>query len=137
MKREEQEKPIKLPIAIFLIIITVFFDAIELTLIFIGLDDFFLLDMFAFPTIQISLIIIGALIDVNLKWGWSLGGNIIELIPYAGWLPFRTISALLTIFFTNHQKIASIAQKVSGASGKTKSTQSNIGDSKITKKGIK
>ncbi|MCS6789159.1 MAG: hypothetical protein NZ484_01145 [Patescibacteria group bacterium] len=81
-------------------------DAIEFLFIFFGLDDFGLSDMLAFPGSMIYLKIKG------LKTTYSLIANIVELIPYVGFLPLRTIGFTITAFLEiNKEKIQRIMKK--------------------------
>ncbi|MEM4368611.1 MAG: hypothetical protein QXO21_06345 [Candidatus Anstonellales archaeon] len=72
-------------------------DTIEFFLFFFGLDDFWISDMFAFPGSMMYLKIKG------LKTTFSLVANIIELIPYAGVMPSRTIGFVITVIFENYK----------------------------------
>jgi hypothetical protein len=83
-------------------------DLIEFILIFFGLDDFWLSDIYAFSSSQIYLALKG------IKPTYALISNTLELIPYGGWLPLRTIGFTITVWVENRPKIkkgASVAAK--------------------------
>lgn len=70
-------------------------DVIDILLLFLGLDDFWILDLLSFPVTQFYL-----------RWKsarstYNLVGNLLELIPYVGKLPWRTVGFLLTVWATN------------------------------------
>jgi hypothetical protein len=111
------EAKISLPEVIIGSIITLIFDVVEFLLVtFFFLDDFFILDILYSP-MQLYLMIKG------VKNTYSLIGNGIELLPYAGWLPSRSISWIMTIWVDHHpkaQKVANVAIKIkSMAAGKS------------------
>lgn len=107
---EEHEPKISLPEA--LIAGTLLFgipDAIELALIFVGLDTFWITDAFAFPGSQIYLRIKG------VKSTYALAGNVLELVPYLGALPLRTIGFVMVVWLDHHPK----AEALIGAAAKS------------------
>lgn len=72
-------------------------DLIEFLLIFFGLDDFWISDLLAFPGSMIYLKMKG------VKITYSLVCNLAELIPYAGFLPLRTIGFAITAIIENNK----------------------------------
>ena len=73
-------------------------DLVGFLLIFIGLDDFFLLDLLTFPVTQFYFRIKG------VRAGFDLAMNAAELIPYVGFLPLRTLGVAYVIWKDRHQK---------------------------------
>ena len=68
------------------VIASLFIGTIELAeaaLVMIGLDDFGLLDLIAFPAITFYLYMKG------VKLTFALIGNVVEVFPYLGWFPWR------------------------------------------------
>ncbi len=64
-------------------------DAIGILLAFFGLDDFLVLDVITWPLTAIYFI-------YNKRGGWyNTAANLLELIPYVGALPIRTVGFLL------------------------------------------
>lgn len=95
---EELENQPKILLAEALIVGPLFFiipDLIELTLLFFGLDDFWLSDMYSFATSQIYLRLKG------IKTTYTLITNVLEMIPYVGALPLRTIGFIITYYIVN------------------------------------
>lgn len=72
-------------------------DTLEFLLVLFGLDDFWISDIFAFSGSMIYLKMKG------LKTTFSLIANIIELIPYVGAIPSRTIAFIITIILENYK----------------------------------
>jgi hypothetical protein len=93
---DEKEKIISLPEAIILTTYIGITDLIGIVLIFFALDDFFIIDALTFPVTQFYFRIKG------VKGTADLISNILELIPYVGALPIRTIGLLITIYMANH-----------------------------------
>src|SRR3989344_829869 len=79
-------------------------DTIEIILLFFGLDDFWLTDAFAFPGSQIYLRLKGVRSEA------ALVGNVLELIPYVGALPLRTLSFIGVLYMDRHPKIAALTE---------------------------
>src|SRR3989344_7691331 len=110
---EEDQKKVSLPEAIMLILYIGGLDLVGLLLIFIGLDDFGIIDILSFPVTQFYFRIKG------IKATTDLVGNLIELIPYVGALPIRTITLLITIYAANHpEKIGAMGSLMSAAKTK-------------------
>ena len=86
-------------------------DTVELLLLFFGLDDFFISDAIAFPATQIYLRYKGA------KGTYSLIANCLEVIPYVGDLPLRTIGFGFTVYFDRHPKVAAVVTKAAQVKG--------------------
>ena len=93
---EEGNKIISLPESILLIMYIGFTDLVGLVLIFFALDDFFILDILTFPVTQFYFRMKG------VKGTADLISNGLELIPYLGALPIRTIGLIITIYLANH-----------------------------------
>ncbi len=71
-------------------------DLVGFLLIFVGLDDFFLLDLLTFPVTQIYFKMKG------VKANYAFVTNILELVPYLGALPLRTIGVAAVIWMDRH-----------------------------------
>jgi hypothetical protein len=80
-------------------------DLVGFLLIFIGLDDFFILDLLTFPVTQIYFRIKG------VRAGYDLVMNALELIPYLGVLPLRTIGVAIVIWKDRHPEQAEIVEE--------------------------
>ncbi len=112
----EENQP-KITLAEALVVGPLFFiipDCIELILIFFGLDDFFILDTYSLLTTQIYLRIKG------IKTTFSLIMNCLELIPYVGALPLRTIGFIGLMILDRNPKLGQAVSKISGGIAKTK-----------------
>lgn len=110
----EEYQP-KISIAEMVIITPIFliFDTIGILLIFVGLDDFFILDAVRFPLSQFYIFMKG------LKGTTTLIGNLLETIPYIGALPNSTICWLITIYMDRNPKsLAAEAIQKAGAIAK-------------------
>lgn len=92
----EQEKIISLPETILLNLYIIPLDLLGLALLFFGLDDFWIIDILTFPVTQFYLRIKGAKANADLI------ASLLELIPYVGALPIKSIGMNLAIYFTNH-----------------------------------
>ncbi|MEK7635898.1 MAG: hypothetical protein AAB405_02290 [Patescibacteria group bacterium] len=90
------EKKISLPEIILINLYIIPLDAIGLLLVFFGLDDFWIIDILTFPITQFYFRMIGAKANADLIT------SLVELIPYVGALPIKSIGVNLTIYFTNH-----------------------------------
>lgn len=111
---EEQKKEPKISLVEALVVGPLFFaipDLIELILIFFGLDDFWITDIYSLFTAQTYLYLKG------IKPTYSLVANCLELIPYIGWLPMRTVGFAITFYIDHHPekfgKAMRVAQKLS------------------------
>ena len=90
------------------------FDVIELALLFFALDDFWILDTFA-SAIAIYFWFKGVnAIRYVVTW-------ILELIPWVGGLPLKTIGFAMTVYLDRHPKLAAVAEKAAAAKGGVKS----------------
>jgi hypothetical protein len=105
MDEEKPEPKISLPEAIFVGSLIVLADTVEFILLFFGLDDFWISDAIAFPSTQIYLRMKG------VRGTYSLVANLLELIPYLGDLPFRTIGFVLVVWFDHHPKVEAVVKK--------------------------
>jgi hypothetical protein len=98
---EEYEPKISYPEALFagafLFLIP---DLIEIAMAFLFGDSWFLTDLFAFPGEQLYLYLKG------VKGMYALIGNVLELIPFLGDLPLRTIAFIITVWVDHHPKIS-------------------------------
>lgn len=106
---EEGGKKISMVEAILLVAYIGLTDLIGIVLVFFGLDDFFILDILTFPVTQLYFRMKG------VKATADLVTNILELIPYLGALPIRTVGLIITIYIANHPKsLASQTAQVAG-----------------------
>ncbi|TSC72321.1 MAG: hypothetical protein G01um101438_639 [Parcubacteria group bacterium Gr01-1014_38] len=67
-------------------------DGVNVLLLFVGMDDFWITDVLAFPITQLYLRFKGVRSTYNIVC------NIVELIPYVGALPLKTVGFLLTVW---------------------------------------
>lgn len=81
-------------------------DVVDIALLFAGLDDFFIIDAAAFPLTQFYFRMKG------VRANYMLTSNLLELVPYMGKLPMRTIGAAVTIRAANRPE-GLIAEAVS------------------------
>lgn len=110
MEEERPEPKISIPEAIVAGGMILLADGIELLILFLGLDDFWISDAIAFPITQLYLRLKG------VKGTMSLAANIIELIPYVGWLPLRTLGFIGVVYMDHHPKMGGVlAAAVPGA----------------------
>ncbi len=111
---EEEGKKISIVESLLLVMYIGLTDLIGIVLVFFGLDDFFILDILTFPVTQLYFRMKGVKATANLV------SNILELIPYVGALPIRTIGLIITIYLVNHPKmpVAQIAQVAGGKAPK-------------------
>lgn len=114
MEEEEKPQPKISDVEIVLMGgICLFFDAIELVLLFFALDDFWILDTFA-SAIAIYFWFKGvSAIRYVVTWA-------IELIPWVGGLPLKTFGFAMTVYLDRHPKLAAVAQKAAVAKGGVK-----------------
>ena len=99
----EENKIISLPETILLGMYIGFTDLTGIILVFFALDDFFILDILTFPVTQFYFRMKG------VKGTADLVTNGLELVPYLGALPMRTIGLFITIYLANHpEKLAAI-----------------------------
>ncbi len=87
----KHEPKISLPEAMLIVEYVLIADIIGIALLLFGLDDFFILDILTFPVTQIYFRMKG------VRAGYDLGAGLLELIPYVGALPIKTIGVLVTI----------------------------------------
>lgn len=81
-------------------------DVICLILVFFGLDDFWIMDLLTFPVTQFYFRMKGA------KAGVDLAASLLELVPYLGALPIKSVGLNIAIYLTNHpEKIKKISLK--------------------------
>ncbi|PIY59651.1 hypothetical protein COY96_00630 [Candidatus Wolfebacteria bacterium CG_4_10_14_0_8_um_filter_37_11] len=90
------DKKISLPEIIMLNLYVVPLDLIGLLLIFVGLDDFGIIDILTFPVTQFYFRMKGA------KASADLVASMVELIPYVGALPIKSVGMNITIYLTNN-----------------------------------
>jgi hypothetical protein len=86
-------------------------DLAGMALVFLGLDDFFILDTMTFPVTQFYFRI------KRVKGTADLIMNILELIPYVGALPLRTLGFALVVWIDHHPR---------GIAGKTLNVANNL-----------
>ena len=104
----EENKIISLPETIILGMYIGFTDLIGLALVFFALDDFFILDILTFPVTQFYFRMKG------VKGTADLITNGLELVPYLGALPMRTIGLFITIYLVNHPEKIKTFSAVAG-----------------------
>jgi len=75
----------------------VLLDVIDLLLLLVGMDDFWITDILSFPITQLYFLWKGTRSTYNLI------GNGLEFIPYVGKLPLRTAGFLLTVWGANRR----------------------------------
>ncbi|KKQ21468.1 MAG: hypothetical protein US36_C0019G0004 [Candidatus Wolfebacteria bacterium GW2011_GWC1_37_10] len=95
----EEDKKIPLPATILIMLYIGLLDLVGILLVFVGLDDFLILDILTFPVTQFYFRIKGVAANADLA------ASILELIPYVGALPIKSIGVALTIYLANRQKI--------------------------------
>lgn len=105
-----EEKKISLPETIILTMYIGLTDLIGIVLVFFALDDFGIIDALTFPVTQLYFRM------KRVKGTADLVFNVLELIPYVGALPLRTVGLLITIYIANHPKsaIGQVAQTTGG-----------------------
>lgn len=85
-------------------------DLADIALLFAGLDDFFIIDATAFPITQFYFRMKG------VRANYMLMSNLLELVPYVGKLPMRTIGAWATIRAANKpESLVAEAVNIGGA----------------------
>ena len=89
---------------IIMVMITATADLIEILLTFVGLNLFGIV-----IAVPVTFIIQFWLLMKGSRWTWALAGNLIEFIPVLSFLPIRTGTLLVTIYLSNHQKVAKAA----------------------------
>jgi len=91
-----EDKKISLPETILLNLYIIPFDILGLVLVFFGVDDFWIIDILTFPVTQFYFRMKGAKATADLVV------SVIELIPYVGALPIKSIGMNISIYLTNH-----------------------------------
>ena len=88
-------------------------DLVDVILLLVGADDFWITDVLSFPITQFYFFWKGARSTHNLVT------NVLELLPYVGKLPWRTVGFLLTVRATNRRAARGVAptQSEAGARG--------------------
>ena len=83
-------------------------DLIGLLILFIGLDDFFIIDALSFPVTQFYFRMKGV-----SRAGVDLVANLAELIPYVGALPLRAVAVGVVIWADWHPEsaVAKVTEK--------------------------
>ncbi len=92
-------------------------DIIGIILVCFALDDFGIIDLLAFPVTQLYFR------AKKAKATADLIGGILELVPYVGALPIRSIAVGMTIYAENHPKQVA---KATAAVGKVANVASNV-----------
>jgi hypothetical protein len=92
----EQKPKLYLAETIILLMIAVIIDAIGIFLLFFAMDDFFVLDIFGL-TMQGYFRIRG----VNGA-GYDLVASLLEVVPYLGALPFKTVGVATVAWIDSH-----------------------------------
>ncbi len=93
----ENEPKISIPAAFCLIAYSALADLIGFLLIWIGADDFWILDVLTFPVTQFYFRIKG------VQGNYALFASLLELIPYLGVLPILTLGVVAVIWADRHQ----------------------------------
>lgn len=106
----EQQSKFSLPEIIFAgIFLFAAADIVEILLLLLGLDDFWITDIIFFPGSQIYLRIKG------VKLSYNLAMQVLELIPYVGKLPLRTAGFAITVYLDKHPEAAAVLTKAAAA----------------------
>lgn len=100
----EPRGKISLVEGIIMVMITATADLIEIILTFFGLNPLSIV-----IDVPITFIIQFWLMMKGSRWTWALAGNLLEFIPYVDFLPVRTGTLIITIYLSNHQKVAKAA----------------------------
>lgn len=107
---EEGEKPEPKISAPEIILVTIYLgiiDSLELLIVFIGLDDFWIGDILAAPVV--GYLWLKGVPPMRQAIAW-----LAELVPYLGTLPILTVGFLATVYLDRHPKLAKVAQLASG-----------------------
>ncbi|MEK7110873.1 MAG: hypothetical protein AAB867_03400 [Patescibacteria group bacterium] len=107
----DQEPKISLSEALIVGAVPVFFDVFEIVLLFFALDDFFIFDTIYFPASWLYFRLRG------VSAISSVVGNVLEMIPYIGWLPLRTASFIMIVWADHHPRAAGEIMKVAKVTG--------------------
>lgn len=115
MDEEQQphEPKIGLAEAIFVGTFIALFDFIELVLLFFGIPASTVISIFAFPATQLYTYLRG------VRGTQMLVGNVLEVIPWFGDLPIRTIAFATTIWLDHHPSTEAAFQKAAAPVAKT------------------
>ena len=97
------EKVISLPETILIMEYVILLDLIGIGLAFAALDDFFILDLLSTPVTQFYFRMKG------VKSTADLISSGLELIPYVGSLPIKSVGVAITIYMANHPKVMKVA----------------------------
>ncbi|MEK7212248.1 MAG: hypothetical protein AAB686_01050 [Patescibacteria group bacterium] len=115
MPEEDKIKsPLTLPEMLFVGGLLLVADTIEALLLLFALDDFGISDAIAFPATQIYLKLRG------VRGFYCLIGNCLELVPYLGALPLRTITFGVTMFMESDWGRKTVGKAVSVAASRGK-----------------
>lgn len=108
---DENEKKISLPEIILLNLYIIPLDLVGLALVFLGLDDFGIIDILTFPVTQFYFRMKGAKANADLI------ASMVELIPYVGALPIKSVGMNINIWIANHPEstIGKVAQTAGAA----------------------
>ena len=107
----DQEPKISLSEALIVGAVPVFFDVFEIVLLFFALDDFFIFDTIYFPASWLYFRLRG------VSAISAVVGNVLEMIPYIGWLPLRTASFIMIVWADHHPRAAGEIMKVAKVTG--------------------
>jgi len=106
----DHEPKISLVEAFLLVMYVGFTDLIGMVLVLFALDDFFILDVLTFPVTQIYFRMKGV-----SKAGYDVTANLLEIVPYLGALPIRTVGVLAVIWVDRHPEgLVSGAAQIAG-----------------------
>ena len=105
----EKRHKIELPEIILMGGLFLLIDLAQILLLFLVLDDFFILDAVSLPILYSYMYfrgLLGALLT---------GVSLLELIPYVGALPFLTITFALAVFLDRNPTLLKLASLVPGS----------------------
>ncbi len=104
------EPKISTPVGFLLLSYTLILDTIGIILIFLALDDFLILDILGTPTNLYFLF-------KGMKATRSTITTLLELIPYIGVLPLKTIGVAMTLYADRHPEAVEKLGVLSGRLG--------------------
>ncbi|HEY4525550.1 MAG TPA: hypothetical protein VJL32_00430 [Candidatus Paceibacterota bacterium] len=111
---EQENKISGLEAGLVVMLLAVLPDLVELGIVFVGLDDFWISDAIFFTSSEIYAA--SRKVDGRI---YARAGNIAELVPYVGALPLRTIGWSAAFYAHNHpnswlgKKISKIGEQLS------------------------
>jgi hypothetical protein len=112
---EEEDKIISLPETVLLGLYVGSADLAGVVLACVGADDFGIIDILTFPVTQFYFRMKG------VKGTADLVASGLEVIPYVGALPIKSVGLFITIYMANHPEKMSAVSSIAG--------KRNIGES--------